>query len=223
LSLLDDKFDRFMDQYGELEEGALEGEEIEGTVEEGGNRMKQLVEESERERATARQQLVREREVQMRHMMEDSGDDEMEEIVVKEKVDKWDCESVLSTYSTLYNHPKLISERKPDQIKLSTKTGIPKNVLGRGLTAGALKQLDMETGMLDDDVASVRSKISEFSIRPKHETLEEKKARKQGLKQVRKERREEKKANTQAFKAEKTRQNKININNQNNLQGIKIC
>jgi len=223
LSLLDDKFDRFMDQYGELEEGALEGEEIEGTVEEGGNRMKQLVEESERERATARQQLVREREVQMRHMMEDSGDDEMEEIVVKEKADKWDCESVLSTYSTLYNHPKLISERKPDQIKLSTKTGIPKNVLGRGLTAGALKQLDMETGMLDDDVASVRSKISEFSIRPKHETLEEKKARKQGLKQVRKERREEKKANTQAFKAEKTRQNKININNQNNLQGIKIC
>merc|ERR1711862_238302 len=153
-----------------------EGEEIEGTVEEGGNRMKQLVEESERERATARQQLVREREVQMRHMMEDSGD-EMEEVVVKEKGDKWDCESVLSTYSTLYNHPKMISERKPDQIKLSTKTGIPKNVLGRGLTAGALKLLDMENGMVEDDLASVRSKISEFSIRPKHETLEEKKTR----------------------------------------------
>merc|ERR1711862_977511 len=140
-------------------------------------------------------------EVQMRHFMEDSGD-EMEEVVVKEKGDKWDCESVLSTYSTLYNHPKMISERKPDQIKLSTKTGIPKNVLGRGLTAGALKLLDMENGMVEDDLASVRSKISEFSIRPKHETLEEKKTRKQGLKQVRKERRE-KKANTLAFKAEK--------------------
>jgi len=222
LSLLDDKFDRFMDQYGEMEEGALEGEEIEGTIEEASIRMKELVEESEKERATARQQLVREREVQMRHFMEDSGD-EMEEVVVKEKGDKWDCESVLSTYSTLYNHPKMISERKPDQIKLSTKTGIPKNVLGRGLTAGALKLLDMENGMVEDDLASVRSKISEFSIRPKHETLEEKKTRKQGLKQVRKERREEKKANTLAFKAEKTRQNKININNKNNLQGIKIC
>ena len=35
LTLLDAKFDRFMDQYGELEEGALEGEEIEGTMEEG--------------------------------------------------------------------------------------------------------------------------------------------------------------------------------------------
>lgn len=24
--------------------------------------------------------------------------------------DKWDCESILSTYSNIYNHPKLISE-----------------------------------------------------------------------------------------------------------------
>jgi len=222
LSLLDDKFDRFMDQYGELEEGALEGEEIEGTIEEGGTRMKQLVEENVKEKALARQQLLREREVQRRHIMQNS-DDEMEEIVVREKLDKWDCESVLSNYSTLYNHPKLISERKPDHIKLSTKTGIPKNVLGRGLTAGALKQLDMDNGVVEDDLVSVRSKMSEFSIRPKHETLEEKKARKIGLKQVRKERREEKKANTIAFKSEKTRQDKININIRNNLQGIKIC
>merc|ERR1719431_525439 len=49
LSLLDDKFDRFMDQYGEMEEGALEGEEIEGTFEEASTRMKELVEESEKE------------------------------------------------------------------------------------------------------------------------------------------------------------------------------
>ena len=34
LSLLDDKFDNFMDQYDEAEEGELEGEEIEGWVEE---------------------------------------------------------------------------------------------------------------------------------------------------------------------------------------------
>merc|ERR1719309_1088643 len=32
LTLLDDQFEKFMDQYGEMEEGALEGEEIEGTV-----------------------------------------------------------------------------------------------------------------------------------------------------------------------------------------------
>merc|ERR1711915_81456 len=96
--------------------------------------MKQLVEENAHERALARQQLLRERE-----------------IILKEKKENWDCESVLSTYSNLYNHPKLISERKPDHIKLSLKTGIPKNVLGRGLTANALKMLDMETGVLDDE------------------------------------------------------------------------
>merc|ERR1712098_417617 len=164
--------------------------------------------------------LLREREIMMRHTVENSeSDSEMEEIIVKEKKENWDCESVLSTYSNLYNHPKLISERKPDHIKLSSKTGIPKNVLGRGLTANALKMLDMETGVLDDEVASVKSKMSEFSIRPRHETSEEKKARKQGLKSLRKERREEKKANTQAFKSEKNRQEKININNTRNLQG----
>jgi len=222
LSLLDDKFEKFMDQYDELEEGALEGEEIEGAIEESGERMNQLLIENTKEKASRRQQLEREREVQMNSLLNDSDSDK-EEIVILEKGEKWDCESVLSTYSTLYNHPKLISERKPDHIQLSSKTGIPKNVLGRGLTAGALRQLDMETGILDDEVASIKSKMSEFSIRPKHETSEEKKARKQGLKSLRKERREEKKANTQAFKSEKNRQEKININNTRNLQGIKIC
>jgi len=222
LSLLDDKFEKFMDQYDELEEGALEGEEIEGAIEESGERMNQLLIENTKEKASRRQQLEREREVQMNSLLNDSDSDK-EEIVILEKGEKWDCESVLSTYSTLYNHPKLISERKPDHIQLSSKTGIPKNVLGRGLTAGALRQLDMETGILDDEVASIKSKMSEFSIRPKHETSEEKKARKQGLKSLRKERREEKKANTQAFKSEKNRQEKININNTKNLQGIKIC
>lgn len=28
---------------------------------------------------------------------------------IKEK-EKWDCESILSTYSNIYNHPKLITE-----------------------------------------------------------------------------------------------------------------
>merc|ERR1712055_276548 len=185
--------------------------------------MKLLIKESDKEKALTRQQLEREREVQKNMLEESEEESEMEEIEVKERKEKWDCESVLSTYSTLYNHPKLISEQKPDQIKLSSKTGIPKNVLGRGLTVGALKQLDMETGVLEEDMMSVRSKISEFSIRPKHETPEEKKARKAGLKEIRRERREEKKANSEAFKSEKVRQDKMNINIKNNMQGIKIC
>ena len=46
--------------------------------------------------------------------------------------------------------------------------------------------------------------MSEFSIRPKHETPENKKA------------------NSLRFKSKKNRQDKININMKNNMQGIKI-
>merc|ERR1719411_1849045 len=201
-----------MDQYDDAEEGALDGEEIEGYMEESDERMKNLLEENAAEIATRRQQIEREREIQKMSQLDDSDHEEFEKIRVQEREDKWDCESILSTYSTLYNHPKLISE-KSNKIQLSSKTGIPKGVLGRGLTAGALKQLDVETGVLDEEV---------MSFRPKHETLEEKRDRKSNIKQLRRERREEKKANTSAFKSEKMRQEKVLINNKNNVQGIKI-
>lgn len=40
-----------------------------------------------------------------------SKDDDLEQLIVdvREK-DKWDCESILSTYSNIYNHPKLIPD-----------------------------------------------------------------------------------------------------------------
>merc|ERR1712059_6556 len=186
--------------------GALEGEDIEGTITEEGDRMKQLLSETDKERKTRRMQLDREKEV-IKSMLDTVDDSEEDE--------KGDAESILSTYSTLYNHPKIISERrKVSPIVLSSKSGVPKDVLGRGLTAAALKQLDLENLGLgcEDDLQSVRSRMSTVSIRPKHETVEEKKARKSELKNLRKERREEKKANTQAFKSEKIRQEKVNLN-----------
>jgi len=42
----------------------------------------------------------------------------------KDKDDRLDCESILSTYSTLYNHPAVITEKKP-AIELSKKSGLP--------------------------------------------------------------------------------------------------
>ena len=75
LSLLDDKFDKFMDQYDEAEEGALEGEEIEGCVEETSVRMSDLMAEHEREKALRRQQLEREKVIQKLSLLDrsDSG------------------------------------------------------------------------------------------------------------------------------------------------------
>jgi hypothetical protein len=46
----------------------------------------------------------------------------------------------------------LCSERKrPERIELSSKTGLPKDTLGRGLTAAALKQLDRDNRNQEDD------------------------------------------------------------------------
>lgn len=59
---------------------------------------------------------------------------------------------------------------------------------------------------------SVISTLSVLSIRPKDETLEEKRERKKLLKEYRAERRIERKANTEAFKEEKKQQEKIQIN-----------
>ena len=226
LTLQDDKFERFFDQYSDGEEGALEGEEIEGTLDEEGQRMENLLAEHNEEKRTARQQLEREKEV-ARRVLEQDDCEEMEEIVLpvdaEAKREQWDAETILTTYSTLYNHPKLISEpKKLGPIQLSSKTGIPKDTLGRGLTSAALKQLDLENN-INDAEDDLKSRMTECSVRPKHETKEEKKARKMEVKMVRKERREEKKANSLAFKSEKMRQEKININVKNNVQGIKIC
>ena len=42
----------------------------------------------------------------------ESDGDEMITVEVETPKEKWDCESILSTYSTLYNHPKTIQEPK---------------------------------------------------------------------------------------------------------------
>ena len=57
-------------------------------------------------------------------------EDALEYVEVEEKVEeKWDCESILSTYSNTENIPKLIVEKSNVKIKLSNKTGMPLGVL----------------------------------------------------------------------------------------------
>ena len=145
--------------------------------------------------------------------------------------DRFDCQSILSTYSTLYNHPKLISEKskKPDLIRISGKTGMPKDVLGRtGLTEGMLKRLDRqneteEVGSGDSDSdggQTLASRMSALSFRNRHETPEERKARKNAMKEIKRERRVEKKANRAAFKDEQKRQEKVMVANKQNTLKI---
>ena len=81
------------------------------------------------------------------------------------------------TYSTLYNHPKLIEEPKKNKpIKLTKRLGIPDDVLPqRGPT---LRQQEEQLHVTDVERAS--------TYRPKDESAEEKRMRKQAVKQDRK-------------------------------------
>lgn len=69
---------------------------------------------------------------------------------------------------------------------------------------------------------SLASRLSVLSIRPKNETLEEKRNRKHELKQCRRERRKEKKINALAFKEENKKQIKITMNEKNNKSNNKF-
>jgi protein LTV1 len=119
----------------------------------------------------------------------------------------WDCESILSTYSNLDNNPVTIESRRrrkkrnnkqqispetlpeeePLQIRLSNKTGLPIGVLPF--------QTDDET------FVSVNRGVA----RKKDETLDEKKARKQAVKQEREMARMRKKLMKEAFQDEFTK------------------
>ncbi|KAF2883384.1 hypothetical protein ILUMI_22797 [Ignelater luminosus] len=230
LTLLDDRFEQIYSGYDDSEIGALDCDEIEGYVPETSEVLLQYADEFQKERQ--REHLDKDAlalRLKLQECDTDSGNEnELVEMEVTEK-EKWDCESILSTYSNIYNHPKLITDSKQPKIKINTKTGMPVNVLNSGkLTAKALSKLDEQNdncrrkGPESVGAQSITSTLSTLSIRPKDESPEQKKDRKKLLKEYRKERRQEKKLNTLAFKEETKRQIKIGINNKNNVQGNRI-
>nr|CAG4651104.1 EOG090X08PQ [Simocephalus serrulatus]SVE94329.1 EOG090X08PQ [Simocephalus serrulatus] len=236
LSLLDDRFEQLMAQYDDEEMGALDCEEIEGHITLQDSEVLKLAEAYENEK-TEGLKLGRAIGKVARGEVEDaverylenyeSGDEtDSESSTEGEPERKWDCESILSTYSNIYNHPKLISEPQNSKIiKVCPRTGVPLNVLGKpGLTKKFLDQLNEETGTKVDcvETQSIISTLSTISIRPKDETPEQRKDRKQLVKEYRRERRKEKKANALAFKEEKKLQEKQNINNRVNVHGLKL-
>ncbi|XP_048000939.1 protein LTV1 homolog [Leguminivora glycinivorella] len=233
LTLLDDRFEKMFAEYDDTELGALECEEIEGFMPESHAALLRAADEFEESRR--RHQLDKEREIaRIRRLqeIEEESEEELDTVEVPRE-EKWDCETILSTYSNLYNHPKLIEEpKKPGKIRINPKTGIPKDVLeaDNKLTVKSLARfnaLQPPAAADDDDDAATRadtvlSTLSVLSLRPKDESPEEKKERKRLLKEFRAERRAEKKANREAFKQEKMRQEKILLNNRNNVQGNRI-
>jgi len=152
----------------------------------------------------------------------EAGDDEEEfeeEEVVEEE--HWDCETILSTYSNLENHPTVIGElkkkkKKPQRITLSDKTGIPKGVLnqkGGNKLSTVAEGGEGGEGSEEDEEEDEEEEFDPTSenlgvARNKGESKEEKKLRKEAAKQAKRDRRKQKKELKSEFKEEEKKQKK---------------
>ncbi|XP_074165744.1 protein LTV1 homolog [Sminthopsis crassicaudata] len=220
LTLLDERFEKFFEQFDDDEIGALDNAELEGFIHADSNRLQEVLNDYYKEKAKNCVKLDTLESLEDDNLLITEKDDDDEEeivtVVLEEPKEKWDCESICSTYSNLYNHPQLIKcPPKPKHIQISSKTGIPLNILPqKGPTAKQIERMQM---INDSDLPRV-------SVQPrcKNETKEDRKVRKQAIKEERKERRVEKKANRLAFKLEKRRQEKELLNLKQNVAGLKL-
>ncbi|TNN60476.1 Protein LTV1 [Liparis tanakae] len=210
---------RFTDSTSN-EIGALDNAELEGFIQPDSARLEEVIKDYflQKGKESLRPDDLGPKELPVlkEEDEDDDEEEEMETLVIRAPQEKWDCETIVSTYSNIYNKPKVIQEpTKTKPIRVSQKTGIPLGVLPpKGLTA---KQVERMTMINDLDLPRASTQH-----RNKEESPEERKARKQAIKGERKERRVEKKANTMAFKEEKVRQEKQMVNLRINIQGMKL-
>lgn len=219
LTLLDDRFEKFYEQFDDDEIGALDNAELEGYIEPDSARLDEIIKDYfiQKEKESLRPDDLGPRELPVvQEEDEEEEEEELETVVLGPPEEKWDCETIISTYSNIYNRPKVIEEpKKLKPIRVSSKTGVPLDVLpDRGLTA---RQAERMTRINDSDLPRVSTQP-----RDKQESPEERRARKQAIKEERKERRVEKKANKEAFKEEKVRQEKQLLSLRTNVQGLKL-
>ncbi|KAJ2783841.1 Protein ltv1 [Coemansia interrupta] len=104
----------------------------------------------------------------------------------------WDCQTILTTYSTLDNHPATIYEQRTPRIRVSRKTGLP-------LVENAAAEDGPHEDREEDEEEQQASRENMGKARSKGETSEEKRARKKMLQEAKRERRDQKKETRGAF------------------------
>ncbi|XP_002155098.3 protein LTV1 homolog [Hydra vulgaris] len=214
LKTLDDHFEKIMEEYDENNIGCIDNEDVSGNATVNNDLIKHTIEEflKSQKKCDLADVLTKENEkIMYSDTDSEIEDEELFKQFDKKPKDQWDCESVISTYSNLYNHPKIIKEesKKPPQIRLHKHTGMPVGVL----------QEHSKHNEKNDNKNEYTIQLS--NVRDKNETNEEKKLRKQAVKEHRKNRREEKKKTKLAFKNEFKIQEKVAINT-NSQKGIKL-
>ena len=106
-----------MADYDDENVGGLELDEIEGVRTETSETMKHLLGEYNKIKAEERQKPPEPSDSSTTHLYESLNDvkdkTEMDLLEIDDgKKEKWDCESILSTYSNIYNRPKVITENR---------------------------------------------------------------------------------------------------------------
>ncbi|XP_053146521.1 protein LTV1 homolog isoform X2 [Hemicordylus capensis] len=106
LTLLDERFEKFFEQFDDDEIGALDNAELEGFIQSNSTRLQEVLNDYYNEKAkdcVKPDMVLNEKGEEV-----DKEEEETVTLLIEEPKEKWDCESILSTYSNLYNHPKLI-------------------------------------------------------------------------------------------------------------------
>ncbi|KAH7334458.1 Low temperature viability protein-domain-containing protein [Rhizoctonia solani] len=123
--------------------------------------------------------------------------------------DRWDCETILSTYSNLENHPRLIlaRDRRPvPRIQLDPRTGLP-SVTGdedQHDVSSTHRTARPGTTAREEVLGETAAQPAQTTIsRPRNESKEDKKARKEAARNQKQIRRTEKSAMKEAFATER--------------------
>ncbi|KAF8665428.1 hypothetical protein AX16_000447 [Volvariella volvacea WC 439] len=147
------------------------------------------------------------------HLSLNNHSSKEEEILMPADIDehkeRWDCETILSTYTNLENHPRIIrlrNSKKPiAKIHLDPKTSLPIVEPRPIQKAEMVQNSKSDTESDTEELATKHATIT----RPRDESKEAKKARKAALKAERQTRRANKKAMKEQFSSEYKAQTKI--------------
>ncbi|KAI9207172.1 Low temperature viability protein-domain-containing protein [Polychytrium aggregatum] len=243
LTLLDDRFDKVMEEYSDNEIGELDEEhpDVIGTVSISDQRLNDLMDEFlDSTEMVGKRRIVKipggaplmddirkgltdevdirkdvERVIQEDESREDNDDDIEWLRTEKEEVnDGWDAETILTTYSNVYNRPHLI---KDGRVKIRMKKGFPVAIheelqdMSLNDTAGSEQQPQTAFEQDSEQEDDAEARINKGAKRDKKETAEEKRRRKEQVKAEKQNRRMEKKSTKTAFKEEKQRQEAVAI------------
>ncbi|ORY42756.1 hypothetical protein BCR33DRAFT_717949 [Rhizoclosmatium globosum] len=156
-------------------------------------------------RVTEAMKLSVDETIESGEALDEAMEEEIFRMYPKRPENKWDVETVLSTYSNIYNHPHMIKDimTSTRKIKLSKRGPVL-------VDPNPAPSVVSEEGDEDDDEED--EVVNKGKARTKGESKEEKKARKQAVKEAKKDRRSEKKTTKELFKKETSHQQKAALN-----------